>query len=202
MIDVGTGDGRFVYRCAKENPRKFYIGIDANPSPLAKVSEKIHRKPTKGGAPNVLFLQAAVEDLPHELDGIADELHVHFPWGSLLKAVALGDSVTLSNLRRICAVEALLEVIIGFDPKRDRSELERLGLPELSAEYLTTELIPTYKLNGFEVIEHGLVSSADWPALKSSWAKRLRANPDRLLLYVIARAVPFERPSPAQVEWD
>ena len=50
VIDIGTGDGRFVSAAAKENPNKFYIGIDVNVSPLEKISEKIHRKPAKGGA--------------------------------------------------------------------------------------------------------------------------------------------------------
>lgn len=121
VIDIGTGDGRFVYRCARQNPQKFYIGIDANPRPLKKASEKIHRKPAKGGLSNVLFVQSAVEDLPTELDGVADEVHVHFPWGSLLRAMATGDRVVLENLRRVCASGAWLEVIIGIDPERDRA---------------------------------------------------------------------------------
>ncbi len=79
MIDIGTGDGLFVYECAQANPNKFYIGIDANPRPLEKVSEKIHRNPAKGGLPNVLFLQAAIEDLPSELDEVADEYTFTFP---------------------------------------------------------------------------------------------------------------------------
>ena len=62
IIDVGTGDGRFVYQCARQNPRSFYIGIDAHPPALEKISEKIHRKPSKGGLPNLLFVHAAVED--------------------------------------------------------------------------------------------------------------------------------------------
>ncbi|HKS08585.1 MAG TPA: methyltransferase domain-containing protein [Pyrinomonadaceae bacterium] len=78
IVDIGTGDGRFVYQSARQNPKKFYIGIDPNVSPLEKISEKIYRKPAKGGAPNALFIQAAVEDLPAELNGVADELHVHF----------------------------------------------------------------------------------------------------------------------------
>jgi 16S rRNA (adenine(1408)-N(1))-methyltransferase len=189
VIDIGTGDGRFVYQSARENPRRFYIGIDANPSPLAKISEKIHRKPAKGGAPNILFLQAAVEDLPPELDGIADEVHVHFPWGSLLRAVAKGDEVVLRDLRRLCADSGLLEVIIGFDPKQDQFELERLELSELSVDYLKTELVPRYQSNGFAVEECGILSPSSWPELKSSWARRLRANAGRVLIYLIARAV-------------
>src|SRR5262245_25665122 len=82
IIDIGTGDGLFVYQSAKRNPDKFYIGIDASAAALEKISEKIHRKPAKGGLPNVLFIQASVEDLPSELDGAADEIHIHFPWGS------------------------------------------------------------------------------------------------------------------------
>ncbi|MGH9970191.1 MAG: methyltransferase domain-containing protein [Pyrinomonadaceae bacterium] len=88
IVDIGTGDGLFVYQSARLNPKKFYIGIDPSPRPLEKISEKIHRRPAKGGLPNALFLQAAVEDLPGELDGVADEVHIHFPWGSLLGAVA------------------------------------------------------------------------------------------------------------------
>jgi tRNA G46 methylase TrmB len=47
VIDIGTGDGRFVYQSARQNPKKFYIGIDPNVRPLEKISEKIYRKPSK-----------------------------------------------------------------------------------------------------------------------------------------------------------
>jgi 16S rRNA (adenine(1408)-N(1))-methyltransferase len=114
VIDLGTGDGLFVYQSARRNPRKFYIGVDPNARPLEKISEKIHRRPEKGGLPNALFVQAAAESLPAELDGAADEVHVHFPWGSLLRAVAIGDPAVLANLRRICAAEALLEIVVGW----------------------------------------------------------------------------------------
>jgi ubiquinone/menaquinone biosynthesis C-methylase UbiE len=113
IVDIGTGDGRFVYQSARENPGRFYLGIDPNVRPLEKISEKIHRKPAKGGAPNALFIQAAIEELPAELNGVADEIHVHFPWGSLLRAVATADVLLLQNLHRICAPGTLLEVVLG-----------------------------------------------------------------------------------------
>lgn len=188
MVDIGTGDGVFVYQSARQNPRKFYIGIDANPRPLEKVSEKIHRNPAKGGLPNVLFLQAAIEDLPPELDGVADEVHIHFPWGSLLRAVAAGDEQALRSLRRICSSGGLLEIIIGLDPERDRSEIERLRLRSLSVEYIETELTPHYQAAGFEVLESGALAQSDWPKIQTSWAKRLRGNEGRALIYIIARA--------------
>ena len=191
IIDIGTGDGFFVYQCARRNPKKFYIGIDANPRPLEKISERIHRKPAKGGAPNALFLQAAIEDLPSELDGLADEIHVHFPWGSLLRAVALGELDALQNLRRLCSAGALLEIVIGLDPNRDYSEIERLQLPPLSPEFVTSTLTYRFKEAGFEIIETGECSSADWRNIQTTWAKRLEGSSTRQVIYIIARAVGY-----------
>jgi 16S rRNA (adenine(1408)-N(1))-methyltransferase len=188
VIDIGTGDGLFVYQSARRNPQKFYIGVDANPRPLEKVSEKVHRKPAKGGLSNVLFIQAAVEDLPTELDGVADEVHVHFPWGSLLRIVAAGEQEGLRNLRRICALGALLEVVIGFDPERDSSEIARLELPVLSLEHIDSVLAPEYRSAGFEIFERGIIASSEWPEFQTSWAKRLKGNTSRALIYLIARA--------------
>lgn len=189
IIDIGTGDGFFVYECARQNPTKFCIGIDANTRALEKISEKIHRKPAKGGLPNVLFLQAAVEDLPSELDGVADEVHIHFPWGSLLGAVATGSEPILRNLRRICAADALLEILIGFDPVRDASELKRLEILSLSVEYIDSFLTPRYEESGFEIIERGVLPQSEWASVQTSWARRLKGRTDRSLTYIIGRAM-------------
>ena len=189
IIDIGTGDGRFVYQSARQHPNKFYIGIDPNARPLEKISEKIHRKPAKGGAPNVLFIQAAVEDLPAELNGVADEVHVHFPWGSLLRAVATGEVAVLQNLRRICAPGALLEVVIGLDPARDQSEIDRLGLTPPTIEFIDEQLRPNYVTAGFQIIERGILAASEWPEFNTSWAKRLQGNEQRPITYLIARAV-------------
>ena len=188
ILDIGTGDGRFVYQSARENPTKFYLGIDANAQPLRKISMKATRQPAKGGAPNLIFVQAAIEDLPDELNDTADEIHIHFPWGSLLRAVATGDAEVLKNLHRISARGCLLEVVIGIDPARDQSEIARLELPLLSAVYLKTILAPKYEAAGFRVRESGAVAPADWPHLKSSWARRLQHNDRRQVVYFIAEA--------------
>ena len=188
IIDFGTGDGRFVYQSARQNPNKFYIGIDPNKRPLEKISEKIFRKPAKGGAGNVLFIQASVEDLPAELNGVADEVHVHFPWGSLLRAVATGDIDVLRNVRRTCSTGALLEVVTGLDPERDQSEIERLGLTPLSLEFIDTVLVQKYAAAGFQIIERGILAAYEWPDFETSWAKRLKGNERRPITYLIARA--------------
>ncbi len=181
MIDIGTGDGRFVSAAAAANPKKFYIGVDANVKPLEKPSMRATRKPAKGGLPNVMYVQAAVEDLPTEFDGVADEIHVHFPWGSLLKAVATGDAGVLASLKRIAAPGCLLEIIIGIDPERDHAELDRLGLPELTPIILHSFLIPKYIAAGFAFVVAQTLNQAEWSKIETSWARRLKVNAKRLV---------------------
>ena len=188
VVDIGTGDGRFVYRSAQANPRKFYIGIDANAKPLEKISMKATRKPAKGGLPNVLFVQAAIENLPEEFDGAADEIHIHFPWGSLLRAVISGDEEILKSLRRICAPECLVEIVIGIDEQRDRTEIERLELPQLSPDYLENILIPKYEAAGFEILEKGILNPSEWSKFETSWARKLQGGSERRVVYLVFQA--------------
>ncbi len=172
---------------AQQHPEKFYIGIDANADALEKISEKLHRKPTKGGLPNARFLQAAVEDLPAELDGLAQEVHIQFPWGSLLRATLNGEERVLRNLRRLCAPGACLKIITGLDPTRDQAEIERLELPVLSDEYFEIALMPRYHAVGFHNVQSQVLPPAAWVNLASSWAKRLRGNPERDLFCLTAQ---------------
>jgi 16S rRNA (adenine(1408)-N(1))-methyltransferase len=162
--------------------------VDANPRPLEKISEKIHRRPQKGGMPNALFVQAAVESLPDELDGIADEMHVQFPWGSLLRAVATGDSAMLGNLRRICVAGSRLEIVASLDPERDRAEMQRLSLQALSLEHIDSVVTPRYRDAGFAVSKRGILSPRECALLKTAWAKRFSGS-DRTVWYIFARAV-------------
>lgn len=185
---MGTGDGLFVYRSARANPGAFFIGIDANRRPLEKISEKIHRKPSRGGVPNAMFVQAAVEDLPQDLEGIASEVHVNFPWGSLLSAVAGGDVDALRGLRMTCSKEARLKVVVGIDPARDQTEIARLHLLPISLEYFDTTLALNYKAAGFEIMKTGRLDASAWLELETSWARRLRGNTNRLGFYLLARA--------------
>ena len=185
VMDIGTGDGRFVSAAAKTNPNKFYIGIDANAKPLEKISTKATRKPSKGGLPNAMFVQAAVEDLPAEFSETADEIHIHFPWGSLLKAVATADENVLTSLRRIAAPGCLLEIVIGIDRERDKAEVERLDIPDLTPIFLHSYLIPKYAAAGFRLLDHGKMESSEWSRLETSWARKLQGNTGRRVTYLL-----------------
>jgi 16S rRNA (adenine(1408)-N(1))-methyltransferase len=184
VIDIGTGDGRFVSIAARENPNKFYIGVDANTKPLEKPSMKATRKPAKGGLPNAMFVQAAVEDLPEELNGVADEIHIHFPWGSLLHAVTTGDEHFLTSLSRLASPGCILEIVLGIDPERDKGEIERLDIPELTPVFLYSYLFPKFRTAGFDLIESRTLDASEWSRIKTSWARKLQATPSRKVFYL------------------
>jgi 16S rRNA (adenine(1408)-N(1))-methyltransferase len=187
-MDIGTGDGRFVSVAARANPTKFYIGIDANVSALEKTSMRATRKPNKGGLPNAMFVQAAVESLPDEFSETADEIHIHFPWGSLLKAVATADESILTSLRRIARSGCVLETVIGIDPERDRAEIERLDIPELTPIFLHSYLFPKYAAAGFKLLDHGRLAPDQWSRIETSWARKLKGNDDRRVTYMTFEA--------------
>ena len=189
VIDIGTGDGRFVSAMARANPNKFFIGIDANVKPLEKPSMKATRKPNKGGLPNVMFVQAAVEALPEEFTGVADEIHIHFPWGGLLQAVANGDENILVDLRRIAAPDCLLEIVIGIDPERDQSEIERLKLPAFSEQLIQNTLSSRYRTAGFKLVESRQLPPNEWSRFETSWARKLSGNSMRSVMYFVLQAV-------------
>jgi hypothetical protein len=106
----------------------------------------------------------------------------------LLRAVAVGEIEVLKQLRRICAPDALLEVVLGLDPVRDLTEFQRLGLKRMSIESIDTELKPLYSEAGFEIMERGILPASEWPEFKTSWARKLRGSPNRQITYLIARA--------------
>jgi hypothetical protein len=135
-----------------------------------------------------LFVQAAIEDLPEELNGVADEIHIHFPWGSLLKAVATGDNAVLPALRRIAAPGCLVEIIIGLDSERDAAEIDRLNIAALTPDHIQAELFPEYQYAGFEIIEYGVLDPAQWKNFETSWARKLQGNSQRTVFFLLLRA--------------
>ena len=61
MIDLGTGDGRYVLRAADDQPDTLVVGLDANAAAMAAASRRATRR---GVTPNALFAVAAAEHPP------------------------------------------------------------------------------------------------------------------------------------------
>jgi 16S rRNA (adenine(1408)-N(1))-methyltransferase len=172
-LDIGTGDGKFVYKRAQAHPRAFFIGLDSSPANLQEYSTKILRNPLKGGLANVLYVIANVEQLPHELNHTADTIFVHFPWGSLLKSIVVGDQLTLTNIARVARPGAILEILVNYNVFFDPIPLEILELPDMNIEYIDDTLVPLYAQAGITILERSYIGKDEMKELPTTWSKKL-----------------------------
>ena len=135
----------------------------------------------------MVYVRAAVEELPAELAGVADQLTIILPWGSLLAAVVGPSADLLKSVRALCAAGATLEVVVSVDPARDHAERARLGIPSLDeGQGLITSV---YATAAFRVTSLRRLDShelAHWP---STWARRLAHGRPRPVLHIVARAL-------------
>ncbi|RDI55681.1 16S rRNA (adenine(1408)-N(1))-methyltransferase [Nocardia mexicana] len=166
---MGTGDGRAVLAAAAADAQRLVIGVDANAAGMAESSRRALRP--RGGLPNVLFVAAAAENLPPELDGIADEVTVNFPWGSLLRGLLTGDAAVLNGLSRIMKPGAALDILLSVT---ERDGLP--GLPAIEDAATVADLIAPYADHGLAVTGIRALEPADIAAAGSSWGKRLGAG--------------------------
>ncbi|HLO15913.1 MAG TPA: class I SAM-dependent methyltransferase [Anaerolineales bacterium] len=93
VLDLGTGDGRYVRTLAERNPDWFVIGVDACRENL--------RDHSQAKLKNILFVIANAQDLPKELNGLASHITINFPWGSLLEDLLAGNMKMLNGLASV-----------------------------------------------------------------------------------------------------
>jgi 16S rRNA (adenine(1408)-N(1))-methyltransferase len=172
VIDLGTGDGRAVMTRARCDPDALVIGIDAAATAMTESSLRAARPDRRGGLPNALFLVAAAECPPPELLGLADEVSILFPWGSLLRGVLAIDDVAAAGIAGLLRPGGRVEAFVSI------TERDALGMPPLRAA--DAELLATrWARHGLDLVAFEPATSAEIDATGSTWARRLRAGRDR-----------------------
>lgn len=145
------------------------IGIDAHGAAMAPASRRIQRQRLA----NVLLVACRAEELPQELDGLAGAVHIHFPWGSLLRGLAGCEPALASGLARITRPGATLTAVLSVT-ERERG----LGLPPLDGS-LAEDLAAGYAGHGLTLTEWRPAGEREIGETRSSWAKRLGAGARR-----------------------
>lgn len=186
LIDVGTGQGKFILDAAREDPTRLVIGIDAVAENMAKSARSAGASPKKGGLPNAIFVRAAAEKLPGPFEGLADELTVQYPWGSLMRIVSEPTVEHLTGLRRICKSGAKLSVLLNYSVFEDRPYLERLGMGDIDDPAENPTLPDAYAAAGFEVTYRAVIHGD--PPIRSAWGRHLVRGSARTTLMIDAVA--------------
>lgn len=172
-VDIGTGDGKRLYRTARAHPETLFIGIDPVRENMLDTAQKTAKKPTKGGLDNLLLVIGAVEALPSELVGIANEVTVYFPWGSLLESIVKPIPSSIAQIRAIAVDNADFTFITTYHDSYEGAEIEKRGLPELSSEYFDGAYRTVMQSEGFRIADIRELSADDVMQLGTQWAKRL-----------------------------
>lgn len=165
---------------AAANPAVLVIGIDAHGLAMARAGRHLQRR----RLPNALLVEARAEELPAELDGLAGDVRVHFPWGSLLRGLVEADPRIASGLARITRPGARVTALLSVT-ERERG-LELAPLNASLGELLAARYAPF----GLALSEWRPASDSEIAAARSSWAKRLGAGAHRetWLLRLVAGA--------------
>jgi 16S rRNA (adenine(1408)-N(1))-methyltransferase len=179
-----------VLATAAAQPDRLVVGVDASAAAMATASRRAAARPHRGGLPNALFVVAAAEALPCELDGVADLVTVHFPWGSLLRGLLGADPAIMAGLTRVMRPGAALSVLLSSTSRDRGAGVEPVGQATLQA------LTGAYGRYGLTVAEVRPATPADVAAARSSWGKRLGAGVQRPAWLLRARLEDTDTPSP------
>lgn len=168
------------------------IGIDASAAGMAESSLRAARPQRKGGLPNTLFVVAAAERPPEELIGIADEVTVLFPWGSLLRGALARDDARdeAAGIAALAAPGGLVTILISIDAR------DHLDLPPIDSA-ARADLAARWARHGLRLTAFDQAGPAEVDAMGSSWARRLAAGRDRTAWRLELRAATTQsiRPS-------
>jgi len=161
ILDLGTGDGRYVHSLAEKNPSWFVIGVDA-------CRENLHEH-SRAKLPNMLFVIASAQSLPPELNGLVSHITINFPWGSLLESLLSADTNLISGLESISCSTALIDL------RLNAGALAEVGWTlEAGAEQIYNNLLQT----GWQVNAPTMLNASALRNFPSTWAKRLAVGRD------------------------
>jgi 16S rRNA (adenine(1408)-N(1))-methyltransferase len=187
VIDLGAGDGRYVYESARDDAAALFVAIDPDAETLSDYAFRASRKPARGGVENAVFVVASVEALPPELVGIADRVRVNFPWGSLMRGLLEPDASVVRAVLGLAKPGGRVELVVSYDPSHDTGAFHGPPLPLLDAAYLESTLLPAYRSAGAVVVESRRLTQDEALAIPSTWGRRLLHARPRDVFWIAMR---------------
>jgi 16S rRNA (adenine(1408)-N(1))-methyltransferase len=161
LLDLGTGDGRYVHCLAERNPSWFIIGVDACRENLRANSQR--------KLPNALFVIANAQALPRELNGLISHVTINFPWGSLLESLLSGEPALMNGLSSISCLNAGIEIHLNSGALAEAGKTLETGAEKIYSNMLQA---------GWQVNAPVAMNTSALRNFPSTWAKRLAFGRD------------------------
>ena len=161
LLDLGTGDGKFAFCHADNFPNHFVIGVDS-------CRENLHEH-SRAKLPNLLYIIASAQALPHELHGLVSHITINFPWGSLLESLLTGDDRLMRGLESVAGSSAALDIRLNGGALAEQG----WGLED-GAERIRNNLLYA----GWKINSPVMMNADSLRTFSSTWAKRLAFGRD------------------------
>jgi hypothetical protein len=161
IMDLGTGDGRYVRSLAERNPDWFIIGVDSCRENL--------REHSRSKLPNVLFVIASAQDLPQEFRGRISQVTINFPWGSLLESLLTGETALMNGLKSVSKPNAQIDIHLNGGALVDAGT-------DLDAG--TQIIVDTIHRYGWRLKNPHLLDGEALRSFPTTWARRLAHGRD------------------------
>lgn len=187
VMDIGTGEGEFIYGQARKNPETLYIGLDSCADRMMHVSQKAGKKAAKSGLKNALFVVDDALAISDDLASTADSIFIHLPWGSLRDGIIKGDSRLLQSLVKVSRLGAFIEIYITYCSQYEENEMISRNLPELSMHYLREVLKEKFHRAGIQVTGISVMDNEALKGLQTKWAKKLAYSKTRKIFHLQCR---------------
>ncbi len=161
VLDLGTGDGRYVHTLAERNPHWFVIGVDSCRENL--------REHSRMKLPNALFIIANAQKLPNELNGLASHITINFPWGSLLEGLLANDPTLMRGLESISFSATSIDVRLNGGAMAEVGTALEAGAKKIHNNLLCA---------GWQMDDPVAIDICALLKFPSTWAKRLAFGRD------------------------
>lgn len=174
VLDLGTGDGRFVYKKTLEFRNTFFVGIDPAEKQLQVYSTKANRKKLN----NCMFIVGSIENMPNELYNSFDEIYINLPWGSLLEKIININENFVEKIQSLLKKHGSVYITFGYELELEPSETKRLKLPSIDEKYVKNNVLPILKKH-FQTVIFKQLTKKDVGKIETTWAKKLKFGRDR-----------------------
>jgi Methyltransferase domain len=167
ILDLGTGDGRYVHFLADKFPNDFIIGVDS-------CRENLHEH-SRAKLPNMLFVIASAQNLPCELSGLVSHITINFPWGSLLESLLTSDSRLMRGLEMVSNSATSIDVRLNGGALAEGGWVLENGADKIYYNLLHS---------GWQVHAPRCMDAHALQRFPTTWAKRLAHGRDPRALII------------------
>lgn len=180
IIDLGTGQGSFVYFNALENKDCFYVGLDS----CRESMKKYAIKQFKNKVENLIYVIMNAQNVDKVMENKFSEVYINLPWGSLLQGIFDEELGIINSISKISKTGCRINICFSYDEKFEKNEIEKRSLPVLNEEYFENQFKKVYDKHNI-VIENIEYIVKDKLNFISKWMKVLTESKSRKF-YIIS----------------